>query len=431
MDTLRKWGVWTALALVLALAPWRGYAQTGQKTRLLEWGFDQPDTAYIRKNISAMEQSPFDGTPTPFDGVVLAAQNGSGQLLHTLFWTGVSFQQSDFQSAVNDLQATTFHYLTNNFLRVNIQNAPWFDDTYWNTILNNAGIVAWICQQGGLKGIALDTEQYNYAYHATTKTYSGAYLFCYRAVALDEQALTGRSHSFEEYVAQVRRRGYAFGKALTASYPQMAILITHSSSEITRTVTVDANKQVAIQPHGFNTPLQWSPVGLFPAFLDGMLEGARRSAEIVDLQEAAYPLRADDSTSTQFDRLASGVSAARHYSQTPQLYASRLSFGFGLWMNYQELYSDGQGMRLRFGWDPQNTDNNYFTPNAFRQALEAALSTTNHYVFIYTESGYQVDASGHIVYDAQGNPVRTPVSWWTGGGLSQDYVSQVQKAHPH
>lgn len=405
-------------------------AQSNHKPKLLEWGYDQPTTRDLRNNIQQMERSPFDGTPTPFDGVVLAANTHNGRQLASLFWTGVTFQQADFQNAVNDLQATKFRYLTDNFLRINVQNAPWFDDAYWASILNNARIATWICQQGGLKGVVLDTEQYNYAYLPKTKTYSGTYLFCYRAMALDEVAKTGKAHTFEDYVAQAHRRGVAFAQALTDAYPQMVVLMSHSSSDLSHNVTLDADRNVSIQTHGFSQPLQWGATSLFPAFLDGMLEGAKRSAEFVDLMEIAYPLRADGGVSTPFELLSRGLRSARHYSQSPQTYTGRMSFGFGLWMNYMEVTNDEKGMRFRIPWDPQTPELNYFTPDLFRQTLEAALATTDRYAFLYTQSGYRQDASGYIRMDAQGNPLRTLISWWTGEGLSADYVRCVQQAHP-
>jgi hypothetical protein len=36
-------------------------AQTVPAKKLIEWGWDEPDTKFMRENISQMEQFPFDG----------------------------------------------------------------------------------------------------------------------------------------------------------------------------------------------------------------------------------------------------------------------------------------------------------------------------------------------------------------------------------
>src|SRR5690242_19773114 len=38
-----------------------GSACFGQTKKLIEFGWDEPDTAYLRQHIAVMEQTPFDG----------------------------------------------------------------------------------------------------------------------------------------------------------------------------------------------------------------------------------------------------------------------------------------------------------------------------------------------------------------------------------
>jgi hypothetical protein len=80
--------------------------------KLIEWGWDEPDTKFIRENVEKMEQF-------PFDGLVFDATSGKGDNLAWEVWGSKKFTPDEFKQAVDDLKATKFSRFTDRFLRVN------------------------------------------------------------------------------------------------------------------------------------------------------------------------------------------------------------------------------------------------------------------------------------------------------------------------
>lgn len=329
-----------ALALILsALAPIPSSAERSgryaSKHKLIEWGWDQPATAYLREHIATMEQAPFDGVVL----TVLGSDHGKPIDFQWQTWGKQAFTREQFAQAVADLRATKFHRFTDNFLRFNATpgDVDWFDDSGWQAICANGALAAWICKEGRLKGLMFDTEQYN------TPPF--------------DYSKQKEKRPFDAYAAQARQRGRELARAMTAVKPDLTILYTFADSLLT------------LSPEG---PLPEAAYGLLPAFLDGMLEGAGRHAAFYDALEMAYPTR----ERSRFEQLKQAVQAAKRLSSVPILYAARMRTGFGLWMDHDWR---------RHGWDPISTAGNYFQPDELRQALESALATTDKYVWLYSE----------------------------------------------
>src|SRR5919198_1131922 len=91
--------------------------------KVIEWGWDEPDTKFMRANVEKMER-------LPFDGLVFHATSGKGANLAWEVWGTRKFTADDFRQAAADLKATKFRRLTDRFLRVNATpgKADWFDD---------------------------------------------------------------------------------------------------------------------------------------------------------------------------------------------------------------------------------------------------------------------------------------------------------------
>src|SRR3954452_3674067 len=114
--------------------------------KLIEWGWDEPDTKFMRANIEKMEQS-------PFDGLVFHATSGKGDNLAWEVWGGKKCAPDDSKQAVDDLKATKFDRFTDRFLRVNVTPAKtdWFDDDAWACVVNNFGVAARVAKEGRCK----------------------------------------------------------------------------------------------------------------------------------------------------------------------------------------------------------------------------------------------------------------------------------------
>ena len=336
-------------------------AASPKAKKLIEWGFDQPTTTRLRNDIVNMEKS-------PFDGVVLAAYGLDAEKKQVnLAWDAFGakpYSKEQFTTAVEDLKATHFKKFTDNFLRVNVTpgDVDWFDDAGWSVICSHGAVAGWICSQGRLKGIMFDTEQYN----------KKGRLFYYQEVPGKEK------HTFKEYVAQVKKRGFEFGTALSAEKPDISILFTYTGS-----YQIVAEK----------APLEWTILGMLPAFIDGMMAGANSKAKFVDGLETAYGAK----DAGELNRLRSSVYEADKLSSDKAAFDARMTVGFGLWLD-----KDWQ----KNGWDPANLTRNYFQPVEFETAVRTALDLSDRYVWIYSEK----------------------LNWWTGAGISPAYAQALEKA---
>jgi hypothetical protein len=167
---------------------------------------------------------------------------------------------------------------------------------------------------------------------------------------------------------------------MTAVKPDMVFLFTYATSMLTTKGYQEAT-------------LSASNYGLLPAFVDGMLEGADPQATLCDGLEPAYIFKEQ----SQFDNLKRIVREARKFSQAKSKYDSRLTVGFGLWL-------DSGG--TEYGWDPNKPNKNFFSPEEFQKSLERALKTTDKYVWIYSQK----------------------INWWTGAGMSPLYLDAIKEA---
>src|ERR1700677_4091317 len=125
-----------ALLFVVPLSIARGGDPTAPK-KLIEWGWDEPDTRFLRDNIGRMER-------LPFDGVIFHMAGDHGENLTWDIWGTRPFAVSQFQKSLADLQATPFHRFTDRFVRVNVTpgTVDWFDDAAWRIVAQNFGVAA-------------------------------------------------------------------------------------------------------------------------------------------------------------------------------------------------------------------------------------------------------------------------------------------------
>jgi hypothetical protein len=331
----------------------------GEK-KLIEWGWDQPNTAYLREHIREMEQA-------PFDGVVLAVEGREADGKRIDFtWQGFgkrAFAREQFEQAVADLKATEFRKFTDNFLRFNVTpgDVDWFDDEGWKSIFANSRLIAEIAREGRLAGLLFDLEQYN------------TRLFDYpKQPRRDER-------SFDAYAKQIRKRGAEVMRAINAGDPELTLLLPVATSN----------------PFNYGRGrMDQVDYGLLPAFVDGLLEAATSATVFVDGLEMAYPVK----ERSRFGKLREIVRNAREASFVPELYDRRMTIGFGLWMDHN--------WRKREGWFPAEPAKNYFSPAELRAALRHALDLSDRYVWLYSEQ----------------------INWWTGKGLTPEYVNAVREA---
>ncbi len=143
--------------LVLALLAAETWAVTAAPRKLIEFGWDEPSTAFLRAHIEEMQQTPFDGCVFHVD--YLRPDGAKGSFTWQA-WGATAFSPKDLQSAVDDLRATRFGRFHSNFLRFNTTPAKldWFDD--YRAVVTNAMLAGQVARAGRCPGILFDIEQY-------------------------------------------------------------------------------------------------------------------------------------------------------------------------------------------------------------------------------------------------------------------------------
>jgi len=310
-------------------------AEPGGGKKLIEWGWDEPDTAFIRRNIEAMEKY-------PFDGLVFHLATADGENMVWKMWGSRKFEPDEFAHAVENLRATRFRRFTERFLRVNVTpgDVDWFDDDAWSVVAGNFAVAARIARQGGCRGFMFDVEQYNSA------------PFDYAAQKHKD------TKSFAQYGAQVRRRGREWMQAVNREYPDVTILLTFGY-------------KIAQPPPGKDRSA--SHYGLLADFLDGMLEACTDETRIVDAWEYSYPYKKPE----QFQQAREAIKVqSAEWSAVPEKYRRHVEAGFGIWMDCRWR---------QVGWNLDDFSKNHFTPAEFQTTVRAALRTADRYVWIYSE----------------------------------------------
>jgi ribulose bisphosphate carboxylase small subunit len=335
--------------------------------KLIEFGWDEPDTGFLRQHAAEMDRTPFDGCVFH----VNYARPGGGKGSFTWeSWGTNAFHEPDLREAFDDLKALRFVHLKSNFLRFNTTPAKldWFDD--YTAVLSNARLAARLARAGQCPGILFDIEQYDGA------------LFDYR------RQRDAKTKTWDIYADQVRRRGREVMKAFQESYPDLTVFLTFGYS------------LPWAQSQGGRVALAECHYGLLAPFLDGLVEAAQGRTRLVDGHELSYGYK----DAAQF-RAGYKTMKTRLLPivRDPDKYHRTFSLGFGVWMDYDWR---------KKGWDVADVSKNYFTPESFESSVRAALETADEYIWIYTETPHW--------WSAQGSPQKLPSA----------YVESLRRARP-
>ena len=301
-----------AAVIVAGLAGAAHAAQDGvRRKKLIEFGWDEPDTAVLRKHVATMEKN------TPFDGCVshVAWAGEAGQRGNFTWegWSARAFTEAELAQSLADLKATPFTRMRHNFLRFNVTpgDVDWFDDVAFAPVLNNAKLAAKLAHDGGgCDGVLFDIEQYNnklFRYpdqkHAATK-------------------------SWDDYAAQVRKRGREVMDAFQQGYPDGVVMLTFAYS------------LPHAQAGGNPAKLARVDYGLLAPLLDGMVDATAGEAKLVDGFELAYGYREPGQFRQAYQTMKSGVLPMVNADHAK--YRKVTSFSFGVWLDFNWR---------KLGWD--------------------------------------------------------------------------------
>jgi len=278
--------------------------------KLIETGWDEPDTERLLQNLEDMEKRPFDGVVVGVAGWKEDEATPPARKRVPLrpAFSRDPWKREWFQKPIEDLKACKFRRFTDNFLILgaNPGNVDFFDDEGWAAIVGHWRIAAWVAKQGGLKGIVFDPETYS-ALHAQ---------FHYAAQPQREK------HSFAEYCAQARERGRQVFRAVADEYPDLTLLGSFMNIAcVAAAGQSDPKPLLAIQPYG-----------LYPAFIDGWLDAAPPKMAFVDGCENAYRYNSAE----RYLESAALIRGACQTLVSPEnraKYRAQVQVGFGVYLD--------------------------------------------------------------------------------------------------
>ena len=256
--------------------------------------------------------------------------------------------------------------LTDNFLwssyavwqdgpRMRVQN--WFSDDDWKIILNNVSIQARVARECGFKGLMFDTEQYE-GHHA-----EGAWHIPFSYLNYKEdgyaKADEAEPRPFEEVAAKIRQRGTQYARAVCAGFPGLKLLIIPGLYEWT-----------AREGDG---PLEEKHHGLYPAFIDGVLEGLDENATLIGGSELTYSQTRYIDIGNERRRFDESIEKLSGVSDALR---KKTSFAAGIWVDTDRSWSDS------------DVTKNVRNPADHETAVRNAFKASDEYAWIYGEQSH-------------------------------------------
>ena len=333
--------------------------------KLLEYGWDLPDSEYVRDHIQEMEKR-------PFDGVIFRLPNEGGRVFVTDDWKPEKLAPQ--LKVASDIKWNKF---TDNFLSIYASSTmDWFSDADWAKVLAHAKFSARFAKTARCKGIVFDPEPYG----------NSPWIYARQKYA--------KTKSFDEYASMVRKRGNQFMNALQGEMPVMKILGFYQfsmpwyySGHDTRPVqrAEDVNR---------------SDYALLTPFLEGMLEAAGTQVQFIDGNEPSYYFK---SALEYYEAYHVMRQNAKQYI-APELrdkFDRNVRAGQALYVDYvfnlrPDAFTDNIAIQLtpeeRAQWFEHNT---YY-----------ALQSSDEYVWLYSEK----------------------MNWWANQGLPPGLEQAVASA---
>ncbi|MFW6162926.1 MAG: hypothetical protein ACODAJ_09165 [Planctomycetota bacterium] len=350
---MRPWarllGVATALACAVGIAR-AAAADMRRPKKLIQTGWDKPDSERLRAHLEQMEQRPFDGVVVGLRGHIDEAKR-----CHMRAAFGKQgWQRKWFEPCIANLKACQFQRLTDNFILIgaNPGNVDWFDDAGWAEIVDHWRIAAWVVRRSGFRGILFDPEPY-------TKPWA----------QFDFAAQPRRDdHAFDAYCEKARQRGRQVIEALADECPDLTLFCYFMNSACTA-ATGHAEPRRALKTLRY---------GLYPAFIDGWLDAAPETMTFVDGCERAYRFNSVE----EYLEAAVAIKGACQELVSP---ANRATYRAQVQVSY--------GIYLDAYWNPKDSEwGRWYIEGEqeprvgrLRANVTAALRCADEYVWVYGE----------------------------------------------
>ncbi len=356
----------TLTAITLACVCTLSFAQVEHagppQKKLLEYGWDVPQPSYVAENIREMEKQPFDG--------LLMRVRGLGQVFNP-----VAHTREEYAAEFEALEQIEWDRFTDNFLMMYAASKmDWFSDEHWEIITGNVSLLSRGAEIGNCVGVCFDCEPYGEnPWHYPSQPHA------------DEK-------SFSEFQAKVRERGAQFMDAVEAEMSEPVIhtffLTTLGGVRNAATAETAEERDEVLRDYHY---------GLYPAFVNGMLDAMDPATLLNDGNEPAYYYHKPDQYLNVYHYIKQGALGAiapeNHRTYRGQVLAS------------QALYVDQV-----FGLRDRKLPSEYMTPEERAQWFEHnvywALKTADRYVWCYSER----------------------MNWWTGKDIPEGLPEAIRGA---
>lgn len=323
----------------------------GEAKKLVQYGWDVQFPGYVAANIREMEKKPFDGIMMRTD--------------RTSFSHVFYNRELDDEATKNYLKAMEsikWEKFTDSFFTLLVRsNMDWFSDEDWapdGWVLRNVRLCAKAAKVGRCVGIWMDTE-----------SYWGRRPWTYAAQPHADEK------SFVEFEKIVRKRGAQFMEALQEEFPDLVLLTSYLLANPTAygeaRKTTDAARRSEI--------LKDDNEGLWPAFVNGMVDGIKGKAVIVDGHEKSYYHQELPEYTQAVARMREGAEGVKNLIDPK------------IWPKYQEYVQAGHGIYVDFYCNmlPLRTRSSALTDEEKARWVEHnvyyALKTSDKYAWIYSE----------------------------------------------
>jgi hypothetical protein len=256
MKPIARLGICVVLVLNSVACANRGFTPSTHGKKLIKYGQDWPNPAYVRQHVTEMEK-------LPFDGVVIGVTKSRDPKLggrdddvpgYRIFGHE-KIDPALYEHAIEDLKATPFKKFTDNFLLVESMpgNIDWFSDDDFGTVLHNISVIARIAKQGGCVGIEFDPEEYG-----NEDVWS--------PVTWKPERRKGRTDA--QFIAKARERGQQFMRSVNAQFPGIRIFFLFGPTLTHQHQQYDQKQYMLLAP-----------------FIEGMCQAADAGTTIADAYE--------------------------------------------------------------------------------------------------------------------------------------------------
>jgi|GEM_PF-1966835 len=256
---------------------------------LIDYGWNNPSSRFVRDNIAQMEQK-------PFGGLTVRLATGSD------VFNKVAYPDKDFEGDQANLRATPFKSLTHNFVVMTVRLEPgwnWLSSADWQATESNVRNFAKTAAAGKFVGLVFDPEPYGLSpWRYTPENYGGK--------------------SFNAVSSVVRERGRSFIRAVHAELPGAKIL-SFWFLTLLKTQLEEAGGA-----------LEQADYALLLPFVEGWFDAAQGETFIDGTENSYYFLSEQDFLkSKDFFKSAGSVLSSENWGK----YASSASLGYGVYLD--------------------------------------------------------------------------------------------------